>query len=383
MTLGHAVTLVSFPGERDVTGRVTLGPGRPSLSWVVTSLPPAGARTVDGAGEPASCKGGPKQGSFGEEEIVTRAKVYVGIDVAKDRLDVAQRPGTEIWWVTNDDGGIADLVARLKVIRPTLVVLEATGGIELPLVGTLAAAGLPVVVVNPRQTREFARATGRLAKTDAIDAQVLAQFAEAVRPALRPLANAATQQLSSLVARRRQVIEMLTAEKNRLRTAAPAVRGHVKEHILWLERSLSELDSELGQAIQSSDVWRARDDLLQSAPGVGPVLSITLLAHLPELGSLSRKEIAALVGVAPLNRDSGTLRGRRTVWGGRPQVRAVLYMGALVATRRNPIIQAFYQRLLAAGKPKKVALTACMRKLLTILNAMLRYQSPWQICSTS
>ncbi len=314
---------------------------------------------------------------------MTRAKVYVGIDVAKDRLDVAQRPGTEIWWVTNDDGGIADLVARLKVIRPTLVVLEATGGIELPLVGTLAAAGLPVVVVNPRQTREFARATGRLAKTDAIDAQVLAQFAEAVRPALRPLANAATQQLSSLVARRRQVIEMLTAEKNRLRTAAPAVRGHVKEHILWLERSLSELDSELGQAIQSSDVWRARDDLLQSAPGVGPVLSITLLAHLPELGSLSRKEIAALVGVAPLNRDSGTLRGRRTVWGGRPQVRAVLYMGALVATRRNPIIQAFYQRLLAAGKPKKVALTACMRKLLTILNAMLRYQSPWQICSTS
>lgn len=311
------------------------------------------------------------------------APIYVGIDVAKDRLDVAQRPGTEAWWVTNDDRGIADLVARLKALRPTLVVLEATGGVELPLVGALAAVGLPVVVVNPRQTREFARATGRLAKTDAIDAQVLARFAEAVRPALRPLPDAASQQLSGLVARRRQVIEMLTAEKNRLRTAAPAVRDHIKEHILWLERSLSDLDSELGQAIHSSDIWRAQDNLLQSAPGVGPVLSTTLLAELPELGSLNRKEIAALVGVAPLNRDSGTLRGRRTVWGGRSQVRAALYMAALVASRFNPVIRAFYQRLEAAGKPKKVALTACMRKLLTILNAMMRHQAPWQICSTS
>jgi transposase len=264
-----------------------------------------------------------------------------------------------------------------------LVVLEATGGIELPLVGALAAAGLPVVVVNPRQVREFARATGRLAKTDAIDAQVLARFAEAVQPALRPLPDAATQQLSSLVTRRRQVIEMLTAEKNRLRTTAPAVRDHVKEHILWLERSLSDLDRELEQAIHSSDIWRAQDDLLQSAPGVGQVLSTTLLAELPELGTLNRKEIAALVGVAPLNRDSGTLRGRRTVWGGRSQVRAVLYMAALVATRFNPVIRAFYQRLQAAGKPKKVALTACMRKLLTILNAMMRHQIPWRICSTS
>jgi len=314
---------------------------------------------------------------------VNPAPIYVGIDVAKDRLDVAQRPGTEAWWVTNDDRGIADLVARLKALRPTLVVLEATGGVELPLVGALAAVGLPVVVVNPRQTREFARATGRLAKTDAIDAQVLARFAEAVRPALRPLPDAASQQLSGLVARRRQVIEMLTAEKNRLRTAAPAVRDHIKEHILWLERSLSDLDSELGQAIHSSDIWRAQDNLLQSAPGVGPVLSTTLLAELPELGSLNRKEIAALVGVAPLNRDSGTLRGRRTVWGGRSQVRAALYMAALVASRFNPVIRAFYQRLEAAGKPKKVALTACMRKLLTILNAMMRHQAPWQICSTS
>jgi transposase len=309
---------------------------------------------------------------------VNPASIYVGIDVAKDRLDVAQRPGTEAWWVTNDDCGIADLIARLKALRPTLVVLEATGGIELPLVGALAAVGLPVVVVNPRQTREFARATGRLAKTDAIDAQVLARFAEAVRPALRPLPDAASQQLSGLVARRRQVIEMLTAEKNRLRTTPPTVRDHIKEHILWLERSLSDLDSELGQAIHSSDIWRAQDNLLQSAPGVGPVLSTTLLAELPELGSLNRKEIAALVGVAPLNRDSGTLRGRRTVWGGRSQVRAALYMAALVASRFNPVIRAFYQRLEAAGKPKKVALTACMRKLLTVLNAMIQHHSPWQ-----
>jgi transposase len=314
---------------------------------------------------------------------VNPAHIYVGIDVAKDRLDVAQRPGTEAWWVTNDDRSIADLVARLGALRPTLVVLEATGGIELPVVGALAAAGLPVVVVNPRQVREFARATGRLAKTDAIDAQVLARFAEAVRPALRPLPDASTHQLGGLVARRRQVIEMLTAEKNRLRTAAPAVRDHIKEHILWLERSLSDLDSELGQVIHSSDIWRAQDNLLQSTPGVGPVLSTTLLAHLPELGSLNRKEIAALVGVAPLNRDSGTLRGRRTVWGGRSDVRTALYMAALAATRFNPVIRAFYQRLEAAGKPKKVALTACMRKLLTILNAMMRHQTRWQICSTS
>jgi len=314
---------------------------------------------------------------------VSPIHIHVGIDVAKDRLDVAQRPGTEAWGVTNDERGIADLVARLKALRPTLVVLEATGGIELPVVGALAAAGLPVVVVNPRQVREFARATGRLAKTDAIDAQVLARFAEAVRPALRPLPDAATHQLSSLVARRRQVIVMLTAEKNRLRTAAPVVRDHIKEHIVWLERSLSDMDRELGQVIHSSDIWRAQDNLLQSAPGVGPVLSTTLLAELPELGSLNRKEIAALVGVAPLNRDSGTLRGRRTVWGGRSQVRTALYMAALAATRFNPVIRAFYQRLETAGKPKKVALTACMRKLLTILNAMMRHQTPWQICSTS
>jgi len=308
---------------------------------------------------------------------VRPSNVYVGIDVAKERLDVAQRPSLEGWRVANDERGIAELVARLVQLKPALVVLEATGGMELPLVGALAAAGLPVVVINPRQAREFARATGRLAKTDAIDAQVLAQFAEAVRPQLRPLPDAAAQELSALMTRRRQLIEMLTAEKNRLRAAARAVRPDIQEHIHWLERRLADLDGDLSQTIRSSDIWREKDDLLQSAPGVGPVVSTTLLADLPELGTLNRKEIAALVGVAPLNRDSGTLRGRRTVWGGRSKVRAALYMATLVATQRNPVIRTFYQRLLSAGKPKKVALTACMRKLLTILNAILRSRTPW------
>ena len=305
------------------------------------------------------------------------SNVYVGIDVAKERLDVAQRPSLEGWRVANDERGIAELVARLVQLKPALVVLEATGGMELPLVGALAAAGLPVVVINPRQAREFAKATGRLAKTDAIDAQVLAHFAEAVRPQLRPLPDAAAQELSALMTRRRQLIEMLTAEKNRLRAAARAVRPDIQEHIHWLERRLADLDGDLSQTIRSSDIWREKDDLLQSAPGVGPVVSTTLLADLPELGALNRKEIAALVGVAPLNRDSGTLRGRRTVWGGRSKVRSALYMATLVATQRNPVIRIFYQRLLSAGKPKKVALTACMRKLLTILNAMIRSRTPW------
>jgi transposase len=258
------------------------------------------------------------------------------------------------------------------------VILEATGGFELPLVGALLAAGLPVTVVNPRQVRDFARATGQLAKTDAIDARVLAHFGEAVRPELRPLPNEATRELAALVARRRQLIEMLTAEKNRLRLAARAVRRDIEQHIRWLERRLSDLDGNLAQQVRSSPNWRARDDLLQSVPGIGPVSSVTLLAQLPELGRLNRKEIAALVGVAPLNRDSGTLRGRRRVWGGRRHVRATLYMATLVATRCNPTIRSFYTRLLAAGKPKKLALTASMRKLLITLNAMLRNNVPWQ-----
>jgi transposase len=309
-------------------------------------------------------------------------KVYVGIDVAKDWLDVAQRPGGEVWRVSSDETGVVALVERLKGVRPTLVVLEATGGLQIPAVAALAAAGLRTVVVNPRQVRQFAGATGRLAKTDAIDAQVLAQFGEAVRPEVRPLPDAATRELSALVARRRQLIEMLTAERNRLRVATKKVRANIEAHIRWLEGELLDLEGGLSDVIRSSPVWRERDNLLRSVPGVGPVLSSVLLADLPELGRLNRKEIAALAGVAPLNRDSGQFRGRRTVWGGRSHVRTALYMATLVASRYNPAIKSFYQRLLSVGKPKKVALTACMRKLLTILNAMMRHQAPWGISAS-
>ena len=257
------------------------------------------------------------------------------------------------------------------------MVLEATGGLEIPITGVLAAAGVLVVVVNPRQVRDFAKATGKLAKTDALDAQVLAHFAEVLRPALRPLPDAQTQALAALLARRRQLVEMLTAEKNRLSSAHTPVRKSLRTHIVWLERELSHTDRDLAHAIRESPVWREKDDLLQSVPGIGPVGTSTLLANLPELGTLTGKQIAALVGVAPLNRDSGTWRGKRTVWGGRAQVRAILYMSALTATRFNPVIRVFYQRLCAAGKAKKVALTACMRKLLIILNAMMKHRTRW------
>jgi len=311
---------------------------------------------------------------------MTPPGIYVGIDVAKDQLQVALRPDGEAWSVTNDRPGLRDLVKRLAVSKPALVVLEATAGMEMPVAAALAAAGLPVVAVNPRNAREFARATGRLAKTDVIDAHVLAQFAEGVKPPLRPLPDAATQELNALVTRRHQLVEMLTAEKNRLAQAvAKPVRAGIQEHIRWLERRLADIDRDLGETIRHTPVWREKDELFRSVQGVGPVLSTTLLAGLPELGALGRKQIAALVGVAPLNRDSGRYRGKRMVWGGRARVREALYMGTLVATRFNPVIRAFYQRLLDAGKPKKVALTACMRKLLTILNAMARHHTPWQI----
>ena len=304
--------------------------------------------------------------------------VCVGIDVSAAGLDVAARPGGAAWAVANDEAGAAALVARLRGLAPALVVLEATGGLELPAVGALAAAGLPVAVVNPRQVRDFARATGTLAKTDRLDAAVLARFAEAVRPAPRPLPDADARELAALLARRRQVVEMLTAERNRRRAAAGRVRAQIEAHLAWLAGQLDELDRELAAAVRASPAWRAKEDLLRGVPGVGPVLALTLLAGLPELGRLDRRGIAALAGVAPLNRDSGALRGKRAVWGGRAPVRAALYMAAVVAARHNPVIRAFYGRLVAAGKPKKVALTACMRKLLTILNAMLRDGAPWE-----
>ena len=304
-------------------------------------------------------------------------EIYVGIDVAKDRVDVSIRPGGDTWSADYDERGMSELVSCLRTVEPTAVLLEATGGLEVPLVSALAAAALPVVVVNPRQVRDFAKATGRLAKTDALDAQVLAHFAEAVRPPVRPLRDADTQELNSLTTRRSQLMTMLVAEKNRLRRASHSVHPSIRSHIRWLEQELSDLDKDLRKALRSSPVWREKDNLLRSVPGVGEQLSLSLLAYLPELGTLNRKRIAALVGVAPFNRDSGSRRGKRSVWGGRTRLRAVLYMGALVASRHNPVLRAFYQRLLAAGKPKKLALTACMRKLLTILNAMVKTGQHW------
>ncbi len=305
--------------------------------------------------------------------------IYVGIDVAKAQLDVAVRPTDDRWVVPNDDAGIRQLMSQLTALEPALVVLEATGGLELSIVAALAAEESPVVVVNPRQVRDFAKATGKLAKTDALDAAVLAHFAEAVRPPVRPLRGAETQDLNSLTARRHQVMTMLVSEKNRLSAATTvAVRPRIEAHIAWLQRELDDLDKSLRETLRKSPVWREKDDLLRTVPGVGEQLSLTLLAYLPELGTLDRRQVAALVGVAPFNRDSGTLRGRRTVWGGRARIRAVLYMGALAASRYNPVIRDFYQRLVAAGKPKKLALTACMRKLLVILNSMLKHRSPWR-----
>ena len=308
---------------------------------------------------------------------MTQESIYAGIDVAQDRLDLALRPSGTVRTVAYDAAGISNLVSELQFLEPSGVVLESTGGLELPLAGALAAAGLPVAVVNPRQVRDFAKATGRLAKTGALDAQVIARFAEAVRPAIRPLPDSDTQELRSLNARRTQVVEMLVAEKNRLGRASKAVAPRIRVHIEWLEQELKDLDRGLRDLLRRSPVWREREDLLLSVPGVGPQLSVALLADLPELGALGRRQIAALVGVAPMNRDSGTMRGRRTVSGGRGRVRAVLYMGALVASQHNPVIRSFYQRLLAAGKPKKLALTACMRKLLTILNSMVKNGKRW------
>lgn len=310
---------------------------------------------------------------------MTAPACFVGIDVSKATLDVAARPGGAAWTAPNDDAGIAALVARLRPLAPTLIVLEATGGFETAAVAALAAAGLTVVVANPRQVRDFARATGQLAKTDKLDAQILALFAERVRPEPRPLPDEAARGLDALLTRRRQLLEMRTAEQNRLSFAPAAVRRDITQHIRWLERRVRDVDSDLEQAVRTSPVWRLKEDLLRSVPGVGPVVSRTLLGELPELGTLTRKQIAALVGVAPRARDSGTMRGKRMVWGGRSPVRAVLYMSALVAARCNPVIRAFYRRLQAAGKAKKVALVACMRKLLTILNAMIRSNTHWRM----
>jgi transposase len=308
---------------------------------------------------------------------------WVGIDVSKNTLDVAVVPGSEAWQVANTAAQIGTLAERLKALAPERIVLEASGGFEVVLSATLASHGLPVVVVNPRQVRDFARATGELAKTDRIDARVLARFGEAIRPELRTLADATARELSALVVRRQQLVEMLTAEQNRLMAAAvqdapEALREQLGEHIDWLRRQLKELDDELQQQVQSSPLWREQEDLLRSIKGIGAVTSAMLLSQLPELAYLDRKAIAKLVGVAPLNRDSGKYRGTRRIWGGRSAVRAVLYMATLVATHHNPPIRAFYQRLLSAGKTKKTALVACMHKLLLVCRAVLRTHTPWR-----
>lgn len=302
----------------------------------------------------------------------------VGVDVSKNHLDVHLRPQGEAFRLTNDPEGIAALVARLVPLAPTCIVLEATGGLEVPAAAALAAAGLIPSLVNPRQARDFAKATGRLAKTDKIDAAALAHFAEAIRPPARPLPDAAAQAFTALLTRRRQLIEMHVAESNRLPTAASTtVRRNIEKHLRWLDSQLKDLDGALAEAVQASPLWRAKEDLLRGVPGIGPTVAFTLLAELPELGTLSRRQIASLAGLAPRNRDSGRFRGQRCIGGGRAEVRSALYMASLSAARHNPLLRVFYQRLRAAGKLAKVALVAVARKLLTIINAMLRDDRAW------
>ncbi len=304
---------------------------------------------------------------------------FIGIDVSKAHLDIHIRPTGAGFRVSHDEAGCATLLERLGALRPTVLVLEATGGYEVPVAATLASAGLPVAVVNPRQIRDFARATGQLAKTDTLDARGIALFAEAVRPAPRPVPDEQAQALGELIARRRQLVEMLGAEQNRRRLLRDrGLQRHVDAHITWLEEALRRLDHDLTTLIRSTPVWRETDDLLRSVPGIGPITAGTLIADLPELGRLDRRRIAALAGLAPFARDSGAFRGRRMIAGGRASIRRVLYMATLTAIQHNPSIRAFYLRLVAAGRPAKVALTAAMRKLLTILNAMLRDRRPWQ-----
>lgn len=303
---------------------------------------------------------------------------FVGIDVSKSQLDVAVVPGTQGKIFANDDDGISQLLGFMKSVSPALIVLESTGGFETLAVSSLSEKGHPVVVVNPRQVRDFAKATGTLAKTDTIDAHVIARFASAVRPEVRPLKDEQTQLLSALNTRRRQIIGMLVAEKNRLNSAPRPNRKNIQQHIVWLEKCLKAINGKIETNIKNSPVWRENDDILRSFKGVGPTLSASLLSDLPELGALNRKKIAALVGIAPLNRDSGQYRGRRCVWGGRSNVRSLLYMGTLSAVRFNPVIKGFYARLRAAGKSHKLAMTACMRKTLIILNAMIRNRTYWQ-----
>lgn len=308
--------------------------------------------------------------------------MYVGIDVSKASLDIATSSSKTAWSVTNDPVGIRDLIARLEPLCPTLIVVEATGGYEALVVAELYAVKLPIARVNPGRVREFAKSLGQLAKTDQLDAQVLVHFAATIHPPAVQLPSAEAQQLAALVARRRQILEIHTAEQNRLGTAAAHIRDHVQKHLAWLETEIKDLEREIQDQIKHHPDWQAKTETLRTTPGVGRITAFTLVAGLPELGQLNRKQIASLVGIAPMNRDSGRKRGKRFIQGGRAEIRSVLYMATLTAIRLNPVIKPFYERLVKAGKEKKVALTACMRKLLTILNAMLKRSQVWQNKST-
>ena len=315
-------------------------------------------------------------------------KEYVGIDVSQDSLDMVVYSTGEMRSFGNDEAGITAAVSWIKDVKPDLTVMEATGGLEVPIYVALQEAKLPLAVMNPRQIRDFARSLGVLAKTDRVDAKVLARYAATVQPEVRPLPDEAARGLAALVTRRSQLTEMITTEANRLRsTKDKAIRPHIEAHIKWMREELAQIDKDLSRMIRDNPVWHEQDKILRSASGVGPVLSATLISKLPELGKLNRKKISCLVGLAPLNRDSGKHKGERSIWGGRCRVRKPLYMATLTAVRSNPDIREFYKRLVDSGKPKKVALTACMRKLLLVLNAMLRHHSTWStnvhICATN
>jgi transposase len=357
----------------DAAGRVPLGHKDRFVARAAASGSHK-ARTVDSATpykrrEPASRKDGRKEKGMNG--------IYVGIDVSKDSLDVAILPSGEKRQFSNNEVGMSKLIDKLRKRHPTLIVMEPTGGYEIPVAGGLAAEDLPVAIVNARQIRDYARAVGKLAKTDKLDAEVIAEFAQKVQPEVRPLRDDENQEIKALVSRRRQLTEMLVAEKNRLAIAPKVLKAKIMAHIEWLKQEIDDLDGNLRQQIEASPIWREYDNLLRSVPGIGNVLSATLLAELPELGRLNRREIASLAGVAPFNHDSGTIRGKRRIWGGRSSVRSSLYIAVLVGIRYNPVIKAFYMRLLEKGKAKKVALVACMRKLLTIINSMIRYKKAW------
>ncbi len=351
----------------------------PQLGRLAPPVPSPDSCQSHPRGELASARSGRVRKSGRQESSVsTEQPVHVGIDVSKATLAVAIEPTQEHWQVTNDESGIQHLAERLRQLDPERIVLEATGGYELPLLAILGCAELPVVAVNPRQVRNFAKAIGLLAKTDQLDAQLLAQFAAVVKPKLRPLPDTATRELAGLLARRRQLVEMRTAETNRLSLAVEQVRPEIREHLRWLDKRIQQLDRDLHDRLRASPLWREQEDLLRSVPGVGPVLSATLLAEVPELGNVPHRKVAALVGVAPFNCDSGQWAGTRRIWGGRAAVRAALYMATCAAVRHNPVVRALYQRLVAAGKRKKGALVACVHKLLTICNAILASRTPWR-----